>query len=132
MIVPPAIFFLSRSCFRTEMASSSCCKNSDAPAAAEIVQCLTTDVCLLTLNVLIIASVERAIMQMHATCYVQKDLCLEIRPCHEAMSKKIKELEHETVLRIPALLEGLRAVEKASIDTAGRKGGNIWEYSYKL
>lgn len=71
-------------------------------------------------------------MQMHATCYVQKDLWLEIRPCHEALSKEIKELEHEMVLRIPALLEGLRAVEKASIDTAGRKGGNIWEYSRKL
>lgn len=71
-------------------------------------------------------------MQMHVTCYVQKDLWLEIRPCHETSSTKAKELGHEMVLRIPALSEALKAVEKASLDIARKKGDNIWEYSCKL
>ncbi len=50
-------------------------------------------------------------------------------------SAKAKELEHETVLRIPALSEALKAVEKASLETARKGRGNnngMWDYSRKL
>lgn len=55
------------------------------------------------------------------------DTWLEVRACQGAA----RELEHETVLRIPALSEALKAVEKASLDVA-KKGGGMWDYSRKL
>ncbi len=69
---------------------------------------------------------------MYATCHVQKDLWLEIRPHHETEATAAKELERETVLRIPALSEALKAVEKANPDITRKKADNIWEYSCKL
>ncbi|HEY7507803.1 MAG TPA: hypothetical protein VH677_01625 [Nitrososphaera sp.] len=55
------------------------------------------------------------------------DTWLEVRACQNAA----KELEYETVLRIPALAEAMKAVEKASLDMA-KKGGGMWDYSRKL
>lgn len=61
-----------------------------------------------------------------------QDLWLEVRACQQPTAATTKELEYETVLRIPALSEALKAVEKASLDAA-RKGGNtMWDYSRKL
>ena len=55
------------------------------------------------------------------------DTWLEVRACQNAA----KELEYETVLRIPALAEAMKAVEKASLDMT-KKGGGMWDYSRKL
>ena len=55
------------------------------------------------------------------------DTWLEVRTCQNAA----KELEHDTVLRIPALAEAMKAMEKASLDMA-KKGGGMWDYSRKL
>ena len=55
------------------------------------------------------------------------DTWLEVRACQNAA----KELEYETVLRIPALAEAMKAVEKASLDMA-KKGGGMWDYPRKL
>ncbi|UVS69245.1 hypothetical protein [Nitrososphaera viennensis] len=65
---------------------------------------------------------------------VQQDLWLEVRACQQTAAAA-KELEHEMVLRIPALSEALKAVEKASQDMAkkgGGKEGTMWDYSRKL
>jgi hypothetical protein len=68
---------------------------------------------------------------------VNEDLWLELRPCHKD-TKDPKELQYETVLRIPGLSEALKAVEKAGADVAKKgqskegTGGMIWDYSCKL
>lgn len=64
-------------------------------------------------------------MRVLVACGV--DTWLEVRACQGAT----RELEYETVLRIPALGEAMKAVEKASLDMA-RKGGGMWDYSRKL
>jgi hypothetical protein len=64
---------------------------------------------------------------MHVFVACDVDTWLEVRACQSAT----KELEYETVLRIPALGEAMKAVEKASLDMA-RKGGGMWDYSRKL
>jgi hypothetical protein len=61
---------------------------------------------------------------------MQNDLWLEVRACQRTTSEA-KELEHETVLRIPALSEALKAVEKAG-NEMGNKGNTMWDYSRKL
>lgn len=72
-------------------------------------------------------------MHVHAAFHVQKDLWLEVRACQgTAAAETAKELEHETVLRIPALSEALKAIEKASQDMARKGGGTMWDYSRKL
>lgn len=66
----------------------------------------------------------------------EKDMWLEMRACQEtASAATAKELEHETVLRIPALSEALKAVEKTRLDMARKGRGNnnsMWDYSRKL
>lgn len=62
----------------------------------------------------------------------EKDVWLEMRACQETSFAAAKELEQETVLRIPALSEALKAVEKASLDMARKGGNSMWDYSRKL
>ncbi|AIF83456.1 hypothetical protein NTE_01389 [Candidatus Nitrososphaera evergladensis SR1] len=61
---------------------------------------------------------------------MQEDMWLEVRACQGTPAAK--DLEHETVLRIPALSEALKAVEKASLDMARKGGSTMWDYSRKL
>lgn len=58
-----------------------------------------------------------------------KDAWLEIRSCE---GRAQRELEHETVLRIPALKEVMQVAENTMTDMQKKGGGNLWDYSRRL
>ena len=55
------------------------------------------------------------------------DVWLEVRSCSEGK----RELDTETVLRVPALSEAMKVAENTAQD-AQRKGSKHWEYSIRL
>lgn len=57
------------------------------------------------------------------------DAWLEIRSCE---SKPEKELEHETVLSIPALKEVMKVAEDTLTDMQRKGGAAMWDYSRRL
>lgn len=58
-----------------------------------------------------------------------KDAWLEIRSCER---RPEKELEHETVLRIPALKEVMQVAENTLTDMQRKGGASFWDYSRRL
>lgn len=53
---------------------------------------------------------------------------LEVRSCD---GEAARELDHDTVLRLPLLAEAMKVAEGAAGD-AQRKGSKHWEYSVRL
>lgn len=59
----------------------------------------------------------------------QDDAWLEVRSCESMPSK---ELEHETVLRVPALKEVMQVAEGTLTDMQKKGGARYWDYSRRL
>lgn len=58
-----------------------------------------------------------------------QDVWLEVRSCQESAER---ELDRETVLRVPALSEVMQMAENTMTDMQRKGGGQMWDYSRKL